>query len=172
MSCLIDFQSDIVRCFYFNWLQGQIIIYCHIRLYWKLEAQSSFAKLVADRRMERQVSVSNQGNIRGKLLMAKQSQRANLGESQFQLHMLLKQYDSMEPTQMATDGMAALGKPGTEKRFLPKACSSQAPALITQPLLPKWPPRLQVPDLRGSYSLQIILSNPSQPSIFWKSLFP
>lgn len=73
---------------------------------------------------------------------------------------------------METEDMAALGKPGKEQCFLPKACSPQAPILIPQPPLPKRPPRLQVPDLRGSHSLQILLSHPSQPSIFWKPLFP
>lgn len=78
----------------------------------------------------------------------------------------------MEPAQVEADDTAALGKPGTEQRFLPKACSPQAPALITPPSLSKRPPKVKVPDLRGPHSLQTLLPHPSQPNIFWKPLFP
>lgn len=78
----------------------------------------------------------------------------------------------MEPTRMEADVMAALGKLGMEQHFLPKACSPQDPTFSTQPPLPKRPPKLQASNLRVFRSLQALLYHPSQPSIFWKALFP
>lgn len=78
----------------------------------------------------------------------------------------------MEPRQMETEDMAALGKPGKEQCFLPKACSPQAP-IITPPTSPAqkasqitgpWPQRFPfpsnplIPPLTAQYLLETALS--------------